>query len=84
MYSMTGYGRCEYNQDGVCLLVEIKTVNNRNFDFNAKMPRSFIMFEDVVRKTVNSYISRGRVDFFLNFSDILYLICHHHIIYKVH
>ena len=66
---MTGYGRAEYFENGLDVLVEIKTVNNRNFDFNGKMPRSFIMFEDEIRKTVNSYVSRGRVDLFLTFSD---------------
>lgn len=69
MYSMTGYGRAEYNQDGVCLLVEIKTVNNRNFDLNIKTPRSFMMFDDLIRKTVQSFVKRGRIDLFITFSD---------------
>lgn len=69
MYSMTGYGRAEYSENGISLTVEIKTVNNRNFDFNAKMPRAFIAFEDKIRKCVNEYVSRARADFFLNFSD---------------
>ena len=69
MYSMTGYGRAEYSENGISLNVEIKTVNNRNFDFNAKMPRAFISLEDKIRKCVNEYVSRARVDFFLNFSD---------------
>lgn len=69
MYSMTGYGKGEYAENGINLTVEIKTVNNRLFDFNAKMPRSFISLEDKIRKTVNSFIIRGRVDLFINFSD---------------
>ncbi|MBQ3597543.1 MAG: YicC family protein [Clostridia bacterium] len=69
MFSMTGYGKAEYNQDGILLTVEIKTVNNRNFDFNAKMPRSFISLEDGVRKTVSKYVNRGRIDLFVNFTD---------------
>lgn len=69
MNSMTGYGRAEYFENGLDILVEIKTVNNRNFDFNAKMPRSFIMFEDEVRKIVNSFVTRGRTDLFVTFSD---------------
>ena len=67
MFSMTGYGKAEYNQDGILLTVEIKTVNNRNFDFNAKMPRSFISLEDGVRKTVSKYVNRGTIDLFVNF-----------------
>lgn len=70
MLSMTGYGRADYAKDGINLTVEVRSVNNRNFDFNAKMPRSFISLEDAVRKTVNSFIKRGKVDLFLNFSDV--------------
>ena len=69
MYSMTGYGKGEYVKDGITLVVEIKTVNNKNFDFNAKMPRSFIAFEDIVRKEVQKNVKRGRVDLFVNFTD---------------
>ena len=66
---MTGYGKAEYSENGIDLTVEIKTVNNRNFDFNAKMPRAFICLEDAIRKTVAEYVLRGRIDFFINFSD---------------
>ncbi len=69
MYSMTGYGKAEYNENGISILAEIKTVNNRNFDFNCKMPRCFIAFEDVLRKKVSEYVRRGRVDLFITFSD---------------
>lgn len=69
MFSMTGYGRAEYNESGINLVVEVKAVNNRNFDFNAKMPRAFIAFEDLLRKTTQNFISRGRIDVFINFSD---------------
>lgn len=69
MYSMTGYGRAEYNENNIDLIVEIRTVNNRNFDFNSKMPRAFLQFEDEVRKTVANYVSRARIDLFIAFSD---------------
>ena len=69
MRSMTGYGRAEYNENGLALTVEIKTVNNRNFDLNCKTPRAFIALDDVIRKTVQEYVKRGRIDLFINFSD---------------
>ena len=69
MNSMTGYGRAEYNEGGICLTVELKTVNNRNFDLNCKVPRAFIALEDVIRKTVQKHVKRGRIDLFVNFSD---------------
>ena len=70
MFSMTGYGRAEYNDGGINLTVEIKTVNNRNFDLNCKIPRAFIALEDTIRKTVQNYVKRGRIDLFVNFSDV--------------
>lgn len=69
MLSMTGYGRAEYQNEGINLVVEIKTVNNRNFDLNLKTPRSFIALEDCIRKTVQNYVKRGRIDLFITFSD---------------
>jgi uncharacterized protein (TIGR00255 family) len=66
---MTGYGRAEYCEGGISLTVELKTVNNRNFDLNPKIPRAFIALDDVIRKTVQSYVKRGRIDLFVNFSD---------------
>ena len=70
MRSMTGYGKAEYSLNGITIVVEVKSVNNRVFDFNARMPRACMPFEDSVRKTVQNYISRGRVDLFVNFSDL--------------
>ena len=69
MNSMTGYGRAEFNEGGINLVVEIKTVNNRNFDLNCKIPRAFIALEDAIRKTVQNHVKRGRIDLFVNFSD---------------
>lgn len=69
MLSMTGYGKAEYAKDGISLIVEMKAVNNRNFDFNAKMPRAFIALEDGIRKIVQKNVCRGRIDLFVNFSD---------------
>lgn len=70
MRSMTGYGRAEYIENGLNLTVEVKTVNNRNFDLNCKMPRMFIALEDLIRKTVQKHVKRGRIDLFVNFSDL--------------
>ncbi len=70
MRSMTGYGKAEYSYGGICLTVEIKTVNNRNFDLNCKTPRSFMPLEDIIRKTVQQHVNRGRIDLFINFTDL--------------
>ena len=69
MYSMTGYGKAEYSENGLDITVEIKSVNNRFLDLNSKYPRSFVAFDDAIRKTVQSKLSRGRLDLFITFSD---------------
>ena len=69
MYSMTGYGKAEYSENGLEIIVEMKSVNNRFLDFNGKYPRAFVSFEDTIRKTVQSKLARGRVDMFVTLND---------------
>ncbi len=69
MYSMTGYGKAVYSQDGLDITVEIKSVNNRFLDLNSKYPKSFAAYDDAIRKTVQSKLGRGRVDLFITFQD---------------
>ena len=65
---MTGFGKAEY-KNGYELTVEIKTVNNRFLDILPKYPKSFIVFDDAIRKTVQSKLMRGRVELFITFND---------------
>ncbi len=70
MQSMTGYGKAEYSQDGITLTVELKTVNNRFLDIIPKYPRAFISLDDLIRKTVQSKIKRGRVELFITYQNV--------------
>lgn len=63
--SMTGFGRCNTQENGRDFVVEIKTVNHRYLDLNIKMPRTLISLEDRIRKIVQSTINRGKVDIFI-------------------
>ena len=69
MQSMTGYGKAEYAENGITLTVEIKTVNNRYLDIIPKYPRCFVFLDDVIRKTVQSKLSRGRVELFVSYDN---------------
>lgn len=62
MQSMTGYGKAEYNENGISLVVEIKTVNNRYLDIVPKYPRVFMKYDDIMRKTIGQSLSRGRIE----------------------
>lgn len=69
MLSMTGYGRGEYNQNGVELIVEIKTVNNRYLDAAIKAPRVFAAHEETIRAIVREKLTRGHADIFISYTD---------------
>ena len=60
--SMTGYGKSEVKTDLITLTIEIKSVNNRYFDLNMRMPKLFYQFEDEISKVVKNLCIRGSVN----------------------
>ena len=69
MYSMTGYGKGEYRENGLEFTVEVKSVNNRYLDLAVKSPRIFLAAEERIRLLVRAEISRGHVDVFVSYAD---------------
>lgn len=69
MLSMTGYGKGAYEEGGVELICEIKTVNNRYLDVSVKAPRVFASQEDAVRSIVREKLTRGHADVFISLKD---------------
>ena len=67
--SMTGYGSAKGVAAGMAVRAEIRCVNSRYLDLNIKLPRGFLFAEDSVKALIQQSISRGKVDFFLNFED---------------
>ena len=64
--SMTGYGSAKGVVDGLEISVELKSVNNRYLDASVRLPRSFLFAEEMIKSRVQSHISRGKVDVFVN------------------
>lgn len=65
--SMTSFGRASNDEGSKHLFsVEMKSVNSRYLDVNVRMPKSLISLEEEIRKLVNSKLSRGKVDIFIN------------------
>ncbi len=60
--SMTGYGRAQQTIEGKDILVEIKSVNHRYFEFSARTPRAYGYLDDKLKTLANSSISRGKVE----------------------
>lgn len=64
--SMTGYGHEEGIFGSKRVVAEIRSVNHRYADYNIKVPRYYGFLEDMARKYVSQYISRGKVDVFIS------------------
>ncbi len=63
--SMTGYGSDTFHIEESTITVEIRSVNSRYLDFVTKMPRSFHEFEVDIKKMVQTYFSRGRIEVYV-------------------
>lgn len=60
--SMTGYGRAQSADENISVLVEIKSVNHRYFEFSARVPRLYGFLEDKLKSYVQSRVARGKID----------------------
>ena len=68
--SMTGYGRAQIVRGDHKFTVEIKSVNNRFFDANIRIPRQLGAYEAAVRGVLKEKIERGKVDVFIAYQDL--------------
>lgn len=68
--SMTGFGRDRRVIGEREILVEIRSVNSRYFEFNSKLPRSFQFLEDKIKGLVKEKVSRGKVEYSLSVYNI--------------
>lgn len=64
--SMTGYGSSAGVSDKLEISIELRSVNNRYLDCNIRIPRVYTAFEDALKSLVQQYISRGKVDIYIN------------------
>jgi uncharacterized protein (TIGR00255 family) len=63
---MTGYSKVAISEDGLAISCEIKSLNGRNLELNAKMPRTLNSKEFEIRDIVKENIARGSVSMFIN------------------
>ena len=67
MRSMTGYGRGESARDGVKFTVELNSVNRKQSDITANLPKELIELEPRLRDEINAHLSRGRINAIVTF-----------------
>lgn len=67
--SMTGFGRAEMTVGSRDIIVEIKSVNHRYFEFSCRTSRGCSFLEDKLKKYVNERVSRGKVDMYVSVTE---------------
>ena len=70
MNSMTGFGRATQIVDGLQCIIEIKSVNSRFLDLNIRSPKQVNSVEHSIRKCIQKYIHRGKVDVCVTLQDV--------------
>ncbi len=70
MRSMTGFGRASIERDGVRVLAEVRSLNQRFFELKMNLPRGWGEHEAQLRKLVQAAVSRGRVELFLRHTTV--------------
>lgn len=68
--SMTGFGRCEVQEESRKFTVEMKSVNHRYLDANIRMPKKLYFFETAIRSLLKQSVQRGKVDIFITYEDL--------------
>ncbi|MDD3652878.1 MAG: YicC family protein [Desulfotomaculaceae bacterium] len=67
--SMTGYGRGESVAHGKKFTVELKALNHRFSEIVLRLPRSLMPIEDRIKRLIQLWVTRGRVDGFFVVED---------------
>ncbi len=60
--SMTGFGRGEASENGIQIIVEIKTLNSRYLDISTRMPNTINDKELDMKELIQKKIKRGKVN----------------------
>jgi uncharacterized protein (TIGR00255 family) len=66
--SMTGFAAAVHESAKGSLAVELKTVNHRYFEFQARMPEELRPIEPAIREALAGTLTRGKVDCRVTFS----------------
>ncbi|OPA78574.1 YicC family protein [Paenibacillus selenitireducens] len=66
VFSMTGFGHSAKHFGGYKVQIEMKSVNHRYCETVIRLPREWTCYEDVLKRTVQQRLRRGRIDIFIN------------------
>ena len=62
---MTGFGRAQESFENMTVTVELKSVNHRYLEISSRFYRGFSFLEDKLKSYIQSRVSRGKVECFV-------------------
>lgn len=68
--SMTGFGRYEDTIDGRDIIIEIKSVNHRYFEFSSRITRGYGFLDEKLKSYLQNRISRGKIDIYVSIETL--------------
>jgi len=66
LYSMTGYGRAEQTIGDKIFLIELRSLNGKQFDLRMQLPASLKPYEFDIRTILSESLERGSVECFIS------------------
>lgn len=68
--SMTGYGRTQRIINGRDILVEIRSVNHRYYEYSSRIPRTYNYIDEKLKALIKQNVSRGKIDINVTINNI--------------
>jgi len=60
--SMTGFSKSELSENGISIVVELKSLNGKFLELNCRLPRSITHLENELRDIIKKNITRGSIN----------------------
>ena len=67
---MTGYGRTQKIINGRDILVEIRSVNHRYYEYSSRIPRTYNYIDEKLKALIKQNVSRGKIDINVTINNI--------------
>lgn len=67
---MTGYGRAQKILGGRDILVEIRSVNHRYYEYSSRIPRAYGYIDEKLKTLLKTSVSRGKVEVSVTVNNI--------------
>ena len=68
--SMTGYGKAEIQFENKNYVLELRSLNSKGLEINARMPVHLREIEIQLKKSIGEFLKRGKIDINLNIDNM--------------